>query len=156
MLRKTFLALSSIAALSAAATAEAQCNNLAQNPPTCSTLSITGNGAPGTTLTFDIQGPRLRYAFALVADNAGLTTLSTPGFHLELGIETIWFTLPLGFTDLQGNASADINLPQALTPATYHAQGIVFDFVPTTSPSGPAVTLCTSNVEAFSVGSQPN
>lgn len=121
----------------------------------CSTLTVTGTGAPGTSLTFDLNGTDV-HAFALLAvgQTQGTTTIQLgPLGSLTLGLATPFIPLPLGFTNASGDISRSISIPSS---ATYgfdlFGQGVtaLYSFQPT-SPYI-SVTFCASNVVGFHVG----
>ena len=121
----------------------------------CSTLTVTGTGAPGTSLTFDINGTD-SHAFALLAvgQTQGTTTIQLgPLGSLTLGLATPFIPVPLGLTNTSGDISRTINIPSAATfGVDLFGQGVTaaYSFQPT-SPYI-SVTFCTSNVVGFHVG----
>jgi hypothetical protein len=147
MLRNALFALS-IAALGGAVSAQQ-----------CATLGVTGTGAPGTTLTFSLDGSTPN-AFAFLVVGAAQGSLAVdlgPIGSLTLGVLPD-FILPLGATDLAGDASLAANVPPAPVPGQdLFGQGVTLGFtLPTVPPTGIpnlAWTLCVSNVVSFHYGS---
>jgi hypothetical protein len=151
MRRQSLIALS---LLSLVATGSAQ---------TCATLTVTGSGAPGSTLEFQLPNPTAdAFAFLAIGGTEGTTTLDFgPLGSLTLGLDQPFAPVPLGLTDASGSASLSIAIPAnaAFPQADLFAQGVVVSvsFAP---PAGPpssvpplSLTFCTSNVVGFSVGS---
>ena len=121
----------------------------------CSTLAITGTGAPGTSLTFDLNGTD-SHALALLAvgETQGTTTIQLgPLGSLTLGLATPFIPVPLGFTNTSGDISRTINIPSSATfGVDLFGQGVTAAYA--FSPTAPhfSVTFCTSNVVGFHVG----
>lgn len=129
------------------------CYNLV--PTSCADLTITGSGGPGTTLTFDLTGSEPEAPTALLIGPAeGTTTFALgPLGTIELGLALPFLVHPAGLTDGSGNLSVVVQLPNGSYPmANLFAQMLTLTF--TLPPPGPPrITICTSDVEAFSVGS---
>ncbi len=125
----------------------------------CSTLTVTGNGAPGTSVVFDLAGSTPLSLTALaVGDTAGTTVFDLgPLGSLTLGLASPFIPLPFGFTDTNGAASRTINVPPGNIPGIdLFGQAVSMSLLPATpgpnGPGRPAVTFCTSNVVSFHLG----
>lgn len=121
----------------------------AGNP--CSTLTVTGTGAPGTNIVFTLDGGAAN-APALMA--MGQTTGSiTFNFgqlgSLELGVLPPFTVLPLGTTDANGDASLTVRVPN-IPGVNMHGQGFTVDLQ--IVRGRPSLQFCTSNVAAFRIG----
>ena len=106
----------------------------------CATLTVTGTGAPGTSLTFNVDGTAV-HAFALLAvgETQGTTTIPLGQLgSLTLGLATPFIPLPLGFTNASGVTWGIDLFGQGVTAA--------YTFMPF------SVTFCASNVAGFHVG----
>jgi hypothetical protein len=123
----------------------------------CSTLTATGTGAPGTSVTFALDGTDAHaFAFLVIGDTQGTTTINLgPIGTLTLGLAAPFAPLPIGLTDASGDISRAIPVPSAF-PASLDlfAQGVTigFSFVVGPPPSV-SFSLCASNVVGFHVGS---
>ena len=125
----------------------------------CATLTVTGTGAPGTSLTFDLNGTDV-HAFAMLAvgQTQGTTTIPMgPLGSLTLGLATPFIPLPLGFTNASGDVSRSISIPSGVTwGVDLFGQGVtaLFTFTPPAPPTPPSfsLTFCASNVAGFHVG----
>ena len=140
MLKTTVLALS-IATLSTGATAQ------------CGTLAANGSGAPGSSLELALTGSTpMSFAFLAVGDTLGTTSIEIGTLAtLELGIEMPFIPLPLGRTDMNGDASLTIDVPSTVTMGIdLYGQGVGVDF--DFGPTGPSLDFCVSNTVAFSLG----
>jgi hypothetical protein len=130
--------------LTAAATATAQ----------CSTLSITGTGAPGTSLAVQLDGSAAHaIAFLVVGESQATLPLSTPFGNLTLGVDPS-LLLGLGLTNQQGDLSASIAIPANL-PSTISLNvfGQAVTLGMTMTPPPPTFGWCASNVVGFHIGS---
>ena len=135
------LILPSLLFVSLAAMASAQ---------TCATLTVTGSGAPGTDLTFALNGAANSPALLAIGDTAGTTTFNFgPLGSLTLGLAQPFVPLPLGLTDASGNVSRTVSIPAGLPAADLFGQGLTVTF---TLPPTLGLSFCTSNVAAFHVG----
>lgn len=118
----------------------------------CSTLAVTGSGAPGTTLTLALTGgdPNTLAMVALGASTGSTQIGFGPLGSLSLGIAQPQGLIPLGRTDANGDATLSIKLPNATLPTlTLYGQAIT-----ATLQAGrpPQLAFCTSNVEMFMIG----
>jgi hypothetical protein len=130
------------ALLLAAANAAAQC-----------TLTVTGTGAPGTSLTFAVDGSTPSgFAFLAIGDTQGTTTVALgPLGTLTLGLAFPFGVVPMGPTDAQGDASLTIDIPAGVTgSADLFAQGVTLGV--TLGGGMPTLSLCATNVVGFHVG----
>jgi len=147
MLRNALFALS-IAAIGGAVSAQ-----------NCATLAVTGNGAPGTTLSFSIDGSAANaFAFLVVGQAQGTLAVDLgPIGSLTLGVLPD-FILPLGMTDLAGDVTLAAEVPNmpSIPGQDLFGQGVTLGFtLPTLPPTGIpnfAWTLCASNVLGFHFG----
>lgn len=119
----------------------------------CGTLTATGTGAAGTTLTLDLTGS--------TADSGALlavgTTLGSTSFQfgplgtLTFGLQSPFALLPLGMTDSNGDATLSINVPIELTQSvSLHGQAVTTDLV--IGRGRPTFNFCVSNTAAFTLG----
>lgn len=117
----------------------------------CATLTVTGTGAPGTSLTFNLDGTDV-HAFAMLAvgETQGTTTIPLGQLgSLTLGLATPFIPLPLGFTNASGDISRSVNIPTGVTwGIDLFGQGVTaaYTFMPF------SITFCASNVVGFHVG----
>ena len=124
-----------------AATASAQ---------TCATLTATGTGAPGTDLTFALEGGANAFAFLALGDTAGTTTINLGQLgSLTLDLAQPFVPMPLGLTDANGDISRTFNIPAGLPATDLLVQGLTLTF--TLMPT-PGLSACTSNVASVHVG----
>lgn len=136
MLRQALFA-SSLALFAGAATAQ------------CADLSVT-NTAGQVTIDLDGSTP-MAFAFVLVGDTAGTTTVSLGSLGtLSLGLAAPFAPLPLGFTDMSGDVSYSFAVPASAPAGTYLLQGVTvgFGFTPGT---GISLDLCASDVESLTI-----
>lgn len=131
----------------------------------CATLAVTGTGAPGTTLTFALDGSSANaVAFLVVGATQGSQTLPIgPLGTVTLGVAMPFLPLPLGPTDANGDVSLAAPVPSAATMGLdLFAQGLTIGFtlptLPPTLPPGGGIpsfgfSLCASNVVGFHFGS---
>ena len=124
----------------------------------CATLAVTGTGAPGTTMTFSIDGSAANaFAFLVVGQAQGTLAVDLgPIGSLTLGVLPD-FILPLGMTNLAGDVSLAAEVPNVQVPGQdLFGQGVTLGFtLPTMPPTGIpnlAWTLCASNVLGFHFG----
>ncbi len=124
-----------------AATASAQ---------TCSTLAVSGTGAPGTNLTFTLTGqPVGSIGILFLGDTTGSTSLAFGTLAtLELGLAQPFIPVPM-MTRPTGT-TLTVRVPNQVTAMSLFAQGTgaSLDITGTT----PTLAFCTSNVVPFSVG----
>ena len=119
----------------------------------CSTLTVTGTGAPGTSVTFAVDGTAAgAFAILAVSDAAGTTTLNFGSIGtLVLGVNSPFIPLPLGMTDASGDVSRTVNVPNGNIPGVdLVGQGVTVEVAFT---GGLSLTFCTSNVATFHLGS---
>jgi len=126
----------------------------------CATLAITGTGAPGTALTFAIDGSVAdAFAFVVVGPNAGSTTIGGGPLSLSLGLAAPFIPVPMGMTDASGDASLTVQVPNGALPLiTMYAQGVTvsLSLPPVGGPpvgGPPGLTACTMAVGSFQLGS---
>lgn len=104
----------------------------AQDP--CANLSVSGDGSPGSDITFELttDGSGSAIAFVMIgktaADPAGSGHFSIPG--LDLGLEPPFIPLPLGMTDMGGDISRTFTVPMGLNLPELDllAQGMAVEF----------------------------
>ena len=125
----------------------------------CATLTVTGTGAPGTSLTFDLNATDAgAFAVLAVGQTQGTTTIPMgPLGSLTLGLASPFIPVPLGMTNASGDISRTIAIPAGVTwGVDLFGQGVTakFTFTPPAPPTPPSIslTLCASNVAAFHVG----
>lgn len=126
-------------------------SSFAAGQHSCSTLSVTGSGQPGTNLTFaltraDPHAP----AFLLVADHPEHTVLHFGALgSLPLGLSNPFLVVSMGTTDAHGQAALVASIPLHIAQMAFHAQGTTVRVV----HEHPPLRFCPSNVVAFQVGS---
>jgi hypothetical protein len=121
----------------------------------CASLSITGTGAPGTSVTFAVDGTAAGAIAALaISDAAGTTAINLgPLGSLTLGVASPFIPLPLGMTDANGDISRTIQIPNGNIPGVdLVGQGVTIAFT-LNGPGLPTLTFCTTNVVSFHLGS---
>lgn len=121
-------------------------------PTDCATLSVTGDGAPGTFLQYQLSGAAARsLAILLIGDTQGAFTVQFGRFGtLGLGLLPPFLVLPHGITDRDGDADWRLRVPNGLaTGADLLAQAFTADLL---IGGGVALEFCTSNVAMFHVG----
>ncbi len=126
----------------------------------CATLTITGNGAPGTDLTFELtDAPSGTVAFLVFGKTAGSTSLGFgPLGTLDLGLAAPFIPVPMGLTDDGGAASSTIPVPAGFDHAVLDllVQGLTAELkISMAMGTGwPSLSLdfCTSNVAGFQIG----
>jgi hypothetical protein len=116
----------------------------------CSTLTVTGTGAGGTELRFDLDGaaPDAPAVLVIGPTTGSFTIRFGPIGSLELGIVPPFAPLPMGITDGNGDVRLTIRVPDNLPGFDLNAQGFSIDF--TVRP--PTLEFCTSNVAPFHIG----
>jgi len=117
----------------------------------CGTLGFTGTGAAGTTLDVSVTGATANgFALVAISENTGSTPIRLPVVGtLTLGLDTPILPLPFGRLDASGNLTRSITVPTGATTAhNLQAQAITM----TLSFRPFALTACTSNVAAFTIG----
>jgi hypothetical protein len=137
----------------------------------CATLSTSGSGAPGTTLSFNLDGTTPNaFAWLVVGDTQGSTPINLGSLgSVTLGIALPATIAPMGWTDTSGNASLSLTVPSVPgLSVDLFAQGVTLGVTIPTLPGGggpggggpggggiPTIgfTLCASNVVAFHLGS---
>lgn len=122
----------------------------------CSTLSVTGSGAPGTTLQVALDGNSPNaIAWLVLGETQGTTAINLgPLGTLTLGLAAPFTPAPMGMTNLQGDASLTINVPTTLptTGLDLFAQGVTLGFTFTPGPNPFGFNWCASNVVGFHIG----
>lgn len=133
--------------LALAATAHAQ----------CSTLSITGTGAPGTSLTVSIDGTAAgAIAFLVVGETQGTTPVDLGQLgSFTLGLAAPFVPLPIGMTNAAGDASLSIPVPASFPGSLdLFAQGLTLAFsMGSGTPPTFSFAWCASNVGTLHAGS---
>ena len=117
----------------------------------CADLTVTGDGTSGTTLTFDLTGAQANApAFLLLGATAGEFSIDLgPLGSIDLGLMPPFIPVPIGRSDDAGAASVAFDLPdRSMTQRTLNAQGMTLAL----SIRPLALDVCTSDVEAFSIG----
>jgi hypothetical protein len=118
---------------------------------TCSTLTVTGSGAPGTPLAFAVEGAAPNAVAGLVLSGARGATAFNLGLFgtLELGLAQPLVIESIGATDPAGNVGVALNVPAGLSPRIdLFAQA----FTVSGSPSSPTFDFCTTGVAGFGAG----
>jgi hypothetical protein len=115
----------------------------------CATLGVTGTGLPGTDLLFQYHGAEHAYAFVLIGDTPGATTIR----YGSLGTLTLDLAFPflpvlLGRTDANGDRSRTIHVPSSAPSLDLLAQG--FDFYYELFPL--RLEFCTSSTLPVHIG----
>jgi hypothetical protein len=129
-----------VLALAIAGTAAAQ---------NCS-LTITGSGAPNTSLSFAFQGAPRSPALLVIGDTQGTTTLNFGSLgSLTLGLAQPFVAAPLGFTDATGAVTRDVHVPGNVPSSDLFGQGVGITFAP---PPNLGLGFCTTSVVPFHVG----
>lgn len=122
----------------------------------CSTLSVTGSGAPGTTLQVALDGNSPNaIAWLVLGEAQGTTAINLgPLGTLTLGLAAPFTPAPMGTTNLLGDAALTINVPTALptTGLDLFAQGVTLGFTFTPGPNPFGFNWCASNVVGFHIG----
>lgn len=124
-------------------------------PAQCSTLTITGTGAPGTTLTAHLDGSSAHaLAVLVVGSTQGVTPIDLgPLGTLTLGVEPQFF-VPLGLTNAAGDLSRSTSVPDVVPDVPgldLFGQAATLSCTLTSVPSI-IWTLCASNVVGFHFG----
>src|SRR5262245_1135387 len=83
----------------------------------CAALPVLGTGAPGTSLTFDLNATDAgAFAVLAVGQTQGTTTIPMgPLGSLTLGLATPFIPIPLGMTNASGDISRTIAIPAGVT-----------------------------------------
>lgn len=125
----------------------------------CANLTVTGTGAPGTALQFDLDGTTPHaFAVLLVGDTTGTTTVNLgPIGSLTLGLDMPFVPVPFGLTDANGDRSRTFNVPSTATMGfDLYGQAVTVGVSITMPPGGgmPSLTwtTCASNVASFHLG----
>lgn len=113
----------------------------------CGTLSITQSAAG---LAVSLSATPMSIAVLAIGETAGTTSIPIGTTTLELGLLMPFSPFPLGFTDATGSAGGLIRVPPNLPLTNLFAQGVAVSFG---TPPNFALSFCTSNVVAFTVGS---
>jgi hypothetical protein len=142
---QNFLVAASLLAVATSATA--QC-----------TLGVTGTGAPGTSVTFAVDGTVIGgFAFLAIGDTQGTTAINFgPLGTLTLGLAIPFSAVPMGQTNLQGDAVLSLAIPATVPGgADLFAQGVTLG-ISMPGPGGPSLptlSFCATNVVGFHIGS---
>lgn len=129
---------------------------VAQASAQCS-LSVTGSGAPGSTLAFALDGSTAgAFCFLAIGETQGTTTINLgPLGTLTLGLAFPFAPVPIGVANAQGDVSFSLNVPSGLTTGIdLFGQGITLG-ISMPGPGGggpPSLSFCTTNVVSFHVG----
>ena len=126
----------------------------------CGTMTVTGDGAPGSTLTFDVSGVAGNAFVVILAgrETGDFTVNFGPLGTLELGLLPPFIPFTAVRTDADGNATLDKRVPNGVRSLIeLHAQGVSVKFsfslgAPGTRPTF-GFDFCETNVVDFSVGS---
>ncbi len=125
----------------------------------CASLSVTGEGKPGTDVTFAFSGGAAHsLVFVAIGDTVGATSLNFCNVGtLDLGLATPFVPLPLGFSDMNGDLSRTFTVPTGVTLPVLelHGQGLTVDLMlemPMGGGLSIALAFCTSGVEDFKIG----
>ena len=117
----------------------------------CSSLTVTGSGAPSTQLSFAVTGATANaLTLVLVGDTTGSTVINTPFGTLTLGLAAPFIPLPLGVTNAQGAVTVQFNVPAGTPSADLFGQALTVGF--STGGGRPSLSFCTSNVAGFHIG----
>ena len=119
----------------------------------CSDLTVTGDGSPGSTLTFDVSGTLADApTVILVSPNAGSTTLGAGPLTIQLDLDMPIIPIAMERSDANGAVSTSVDVPPGGFPQIdLHAQALSLDFAINQGP--PTLDSCTPDVEMFQVGS---
>ncbi|MBK9387818.1 MAG: hypothetical protein IPN34_23625 [Planctomycetes bacterium] len=121
----------------------------------CSDLSISGSGASGGTVTVGVSGaPVNAPTFLFIGQQTGSTSIAVGPFGtLDLGLAAPFGVFAFGSTDLTGNLSLSVQIPNVPIPQP------VTVFLQATSlgirinrNGPPTVGFCTSDVESLTLG----
>lgn len=119
----------------------------------CSDLTVTGNGAPGTALAFDISSAPTGALTAIFVGFGG--TMPASLGPTGLGLLPPAIPIAIGLADAMGNFGTSIDVPMTLTTQIMgDAQGlsIEFNFPMPGMPLSSLFTFCASDIEAFTAG----
>ena len=125
----------------------------------CADLAVTGTGAPGTDLVFNLTGAEPHaHAWTMIGFAEGTTVINIgPLGTLTLGLVEPFIPKPMGHTDANGDATDTIFVPPGLPfSLDMFAQSFSWSVNVQHSPGGPAtvsIVFCTSGVEPFHIGS---
>ncbi|MHC5062502.1 MAG: hypothetical protein ACYTG5_00850 [Planctomycetota bacterium] len=127
----------------------------------CSSLTVDGDGTPGSTLSFELTGLDANTPVVVLAarDTGDFSFSFGPMGSLDLGIVPPWRVVGVGVSDGDGNAAIERNVPPGIPgSADLHAQGLGVGIdvprgKPGSTPPMPAFNFCPSDVVAFTVGS---
>ncbi len=124
---------------------------VAQFKFTCSKLATAGTGKPGTTLTLNLtRSASQSFAVMAVGTRTGTTSLPLgPLGTLKLDLRAPFLLLPLGKTDIWGNAKLEVAIHELTPRFEMKAQAISWGF---SLLPWPTTGFCTSNVADIKVG----
>ena len=115
----------------------------------CATLTVTGSGAPGGSLTISLDAAPRALAFLAVGETAGTTTINLGPVSFDLGLVMPFAPVPLGMTDATGSASLTFAVPANIPSADVFLQGLSAGL---SLPPNFGLSVCTSNVVALHLG----
>lgn len=111
----------------------------------CSRLSVKGDGSPNSELTLSLTRSASRsFAILVVGEKEGTTVLPLGQLgRLTLNLKMPFIPVPMGQTDLFGNATAKVKIGPRMPAFAVKAQAVSYGFSLLPLPS---VGWCTSNV----------
>ena len=125
----------------------------------CGAMTVTGDGAPGSTLTFDVSGVAAdTFVVVLAGRETGDFSFSFgPLGDLNLGLMPPFIPFGVVRSDADGNATVEKRIPAGLNRLIdLHAQGVSVEFAFSMGTGGKpsfGFSFCETNVVDFSVGS---
>lgn len=115
----------------------------------CSTLAVSGDINPGSTLSLALSGaPADSWTAIALGDTLGSTTIGGGMLMVTLDLDAPFLILPFGRTDANGDASLDITVPasvpvSALPSMDLYVQAATLDV--SFGMGAPSISFCTSN-----------
>ena len=126
----------------------------------CGAMTVSGDGAPGSSLTFDVSGVAGdAFVLILVGRETGDFSFDFgPLGTLDLGLLPPFIPFTAVRTDGDGNASVERRVPNGIRSLIdLHAQGVSVEFGISFGEPGTRPTFgfdfCETNVVDFSIGS---
>jgi hypothetical protein len=117
----------------------------------CSSLTMTGSGAPNSAIVLTLQGDPFSPAALAFSEAMGTTVLPFGAFgSLLLGIAPPYFTVPLSNTNAIGEVVVTLPIPASIQSWDLFAQGLTTTL--SFSPGGLQLSFCTSNIVPLHVG----